>query len=248
MRAVSRLFCLLLLWVAALPAHAAEVKVAVAANFAEPAREIATRFHARTGHTAVLSIGASGQFYAQIANGAPFGVFLSADRERPEQAEADGLGVRGTRFTYAVGRLALYSADPRGVDRAGKVLATGRFRKLAIADPKVAPYGQAALETLRKLGLAAAVQPKLVYGASIAQTYQFAQTGAADLGFVALSQVILDRGGSYWVVPASYHAPIEQQALLLTTARDNPAARSFLAFLKGPEARAIIRRYGYDAQ
>lgn len=247
MRLLTRLFCLLLtLAAAAAPARAAEVKVAVAANFAEPAREIAARFKARTGHVATLSVGASGQFYSQIANGAPFGVFLSADRERPEKAEADGLAVRGTRFTYAVGRLALYSATPGVVDRRGQVLAGGRFQKLAIADPRLAPYGEAALETLRKLDLGSAVQPKLVYGSSIAQAYQYVQTGAADLGFVALAQVIRETGGSYWVVPAAYHAPIEQQAVLLAPGRANPAGPAFLAFLKGPEAKAIIRSYGYD--
>lgn len=242
---MTRFLATLLLLVAA-PAFAAETKVAVAANFTEPAREIATRFKARTGHDAILSFGASGQFYAQIANGAPFEVFLSADRERPEKAEADGLSVAGSRFTYAVGRLVLYSKTPGLVDARGAVLRSGRFQKIAIADPRTAPYGVAAVETMRKLGVEAQLRPKLVQGASITQTYQFVDTGAAELGFVALSQVVSVKGGSRWVVPAASHTPIDQQAVLLKAGADSPAARAFMTFLKGPEARAIIRSYGYE--
>ena len=233
---------------AAAPALAAEVKVAVAANFAEPAKQIAQRFKVRTGHDATLSVGASGQVYAQIANGAPFGVFLSADRERPEKAEAEGLGVVGSRFTYAVGRLVLYSKTPGLVDGRGAVLKTGRFQKLAIADPKTAPYGVAAVETMTRLGVAQALAPKLVQGASIAQAYQFVDTGAAELGFVALSQVIGVKGGSRWIVPAANHTPIDQQAVLLKAGAGNPAATAFMAFLKSAEAKAIIRRYGYEVR
>lgn len=228
------------------PAFAGEVKVAVAANFAEPARAIAARFKARIGHDAVLSFGASGQFYAQIAHGAPYEVFLSADNERPRKAEAEGLAVPGSRFTYAVGRLALYSKAPRLVDGRGAVLKSGRFHKLAIADPKTAPYGLAAVETMRNLGVEGALRPKLVQGASITQAYQFVDTGAAELGFVALSQIAGVRGGSRWLVPASLHAPIDQQAVLLKPGAADPAATAFLSFLKGPEARAIIRRHGYE--
>ena len=227
-------------------AMAAEVKVAVAANFTEPAKEIAARFKARTGHDASLSFGASGQFYTQIANGAPFEVFLSADRERPEKAEAEGLGVAGSRFTYAVGRLVLFSKTPGLVDGKGAVLKSGKFQKLAIADPKTAPYGVAAVETMRKLGLTDALAPKLVQGTSITQAYQFVDTGAAELGFLALSQVITVRGGSRWVVPATNHTPIDQQAVLLKTGASDPAAAAFMAFLKGAEAKAIIRKYGYE--
>lgn len=230
----------------AAPAVAAGTRVAVAANFAEPAREIAARFRVRTGHEATLSIGSSGQIYAQIANGAPFEVFLSADRERPEQAEAAGLAVAGSRFTYAVGRLVLFSRTPGLVDGQGAVLKSGRFAKLAIADPRAAPYGVAAIETLRGLGLQDALRPKLVQGASIAQTYQFVDTGAAELGFVALAQVVGVRGGSRWVVPAADHTPIDQQAVLLKTGERSVAAKAFVAFLKGSEARSIIRRYGYE--
>ena len=220
--------------------------VAVAANFTEPAREIATRFKARTGHDAVLSFGSSGQFYAQVANGAPFEVFLSADRQRPERADAEGLAQPGSRFTYAVGRLVLYSRTPGLVDGRGAVLRTDRFRKLAVADPKTAPYGLAAHETIDRMGLRARLAPKLVQGTSIAQTYQFVDSGAAELGFVALSQVASAKGGSRWLVPAGLHTPIDQQAVLLKRGAGNPAARAFMAFLKGAEAKAIIRRYGYE--
>jgi len=228
----------------AAPALAAETQVAVAANFTEPAKEIAAAFTAATGHKAVLSFGASGPFYAQIAHGAPYEVFLSADAERPAKAEQDGLAAPGTRFTYAVGRLVLYSKTP-GLADGGRALKAGRFGKLAVADPAAAPYGAAAVQTLQKLGLYDQVKPKVVMGGSIAQAYQFVATGAADLGFVALSQVASETGGSRWLVPESYHAPIEQQAVLLKTGAANPAAAAFVAFLKGPKAAAIIRRYGY---
>ncbi len=239
---------LMVLALAAAPrAMAAEVRVAVAANFAEPAREIAARFRARTGHEASISIGSSGQLYAQVVNGAPFDVLLSADRERPEKAEAEGLGVAGSRFTYATGRLVLFSRTPGLVDGRGAVLRTGRFDKIAIADPRTAPYGVAAVEAMRKLGAYDSLQPKLVQGTSIAQTYQFVDTGAAELGFLALSQVAQVKGGSRWLVPAALHTPIDQQAVLLKRGAGNPAARAFLAFLRGAEARAVIRRYGYEA-
>jgi molybdate transport system substrate-binding protein len=229
----------------AAPALAAETQVAVAANFTEPAKEIATAFAAATGHKALLSFGSSGQFYAQIAHGAPYEVFLSADAERPKKAEQDGLGVPGSRFTYAVGKLVLYSKTP-GLADGGAALKTGRFDKLAVADPASAPYGAAAVQTLQKLGIYDAVKPKIVTGASITQTYQFVATGAADLGFVALSQVINEAGGSRWLVPAAHYAPIDQQAILLFTGAKNPAAKAFIEFLKGPQARAIIKRYGYE--
>ncbi len=239
------LFVLSIAWGLPARAPAAEVRVAVASNFTEPAQAIAARFKARTGHEAILSFGSSGQFYAQIANGAPFDVFLSADRERPEKAVTQGLAVAGSRFTYAVGRLVLFSKTTGLVDPGGGVLRTARFRKLAIADPRTAPYGLAALQTLRRMGLEAAVRPRLVQGVSITQTYQFVDTEAAELGFVALSQVVRVKGGSRWLVPAAAHTPIDQQAVLLTSGADNPAARAFLAFLKGSEARAIIRSSGY---
>lgn len=227
-------------------AGAAEVKVAVAANFAEPAQEIAGRFKARSGHDATLSFGSSGQFYAQIANGAPFGVFLSADRDRPLKAEAEGLAVAGSRFTYATGRLVLYSRTPGLVDGRGSVLRTGRIRKLAVADPKTAPYGAAAMAVMRKLGLEAALSRRLVRGSSITQAFQFVRSGAAEAGFVALSQVVGETGGSRWIVPAHLHSPIEQQAVLLRPGANSVAARAFVDFLRSAEAKAIIRSYGYE--
>jgi molybdate transport system substrate-binding protein len=229
-------------------ALAAETHVAVAANFTEPAKEIAAKFEAKTGHKAVLSFGSSGQFYTQIANGAPFEVFLSADTERPQKAEVDGYAVPGSRFIYAVGRLVLWSATPGLVDAKGAVLKSDKFQKLAIADPKSAPYGVAAIETMKKLGLYDQLTPKIVQGSSITQAFQFAKTGAAELGFVALSQVINEPAGSRWLVPAADHTPIEQGAVLLKTGSDKVAAKAFLQFLKGPEAKAVIKRYGYEAR
>lgn len=244
-KATAGLMCLIASLCAA-PAFARDVPVAVAANFTEPAKEIAAAFKTATGDSAVLSFGASGQFYTQISHGAPFEVFLSADSDRPKKAEAEGLAVAGSRFTYAVGRLVLYSATPGLVDGGGKVLASNRYQKLAIADPMSAPYGAAAIQTLQHLRLYDAVKPKIVQGASITQAYQFVATGAAELGFVALSQVINEPGGSRWSVPQDDYSPIEQDAVLLKTGESDPAARAFLAFLRGPEARAIIKRYGYE--
>ena len=232
----------------ALPAAAADTQVAVAANFTEPAKAIASAFALATGHHAVLSFGASGAFYTQIVHGAPFDVLLSADPERPIRLEQEGRAVRGSRFTYAVGRLVLYSTIPDLVQDGGPVLKTGRFQKLSIADPAAAPYGAAAIQTLRKLGVYEAVKPKIVQGASIAQAYQFVATGAAELGFVALSQVVDQTGGSRWVVPTADHVAIDQQAVLLTAGAKNPAAASFITFLKSPAAVAIIRRYGYEVR
>lgn len=227
-------------------AVAAETKVAVAANFTEPAKEIAARFEAATGHKVVLSFGSSGQFYTQIVNGAPYEVFLSADSERPAKAETDGLAAAGTRFTYATGRLVLFSKTPGLVDAKGAMLRKDGFEKLAIADPKTAPYGQAAVETLTKFKLYDTLKPKIVTGASITQAYQYVRTGAAEVGFVALSQVVNETGGSRWIVPAADHTPIDQQAVLLKTGADSVAARAFLQFLKGQDAKAIIKRYGYE--
>jgi molybdate transport system substrate-binding protein len=236
------------LTLAAAPALAADTQVAVAANFTEPAKEIAAAFKAKTGHTATLSFGASGQFYTQMAHGAPYEVFLSADAERPKKAEDEGLAVKGTRYTYAFGRLVLYSKTPGLVDAKGAVLKSDGFAKLAIADPTAAPYGAAAIQTMRKLGVYDALTPRIVRGSSITQAYQYVATGNAELGFVALSQVIDEPGGSRWVVPAADHAPIEQQAVLLKTGEKNPAARAFLVFLRSPAAIAIIKRYGYEVR
>ena len=228
------------------PAAAATVQIAVASNFMEPAKEIAATFTAQTGHRTNLSFGPSGQIYVQLTHGAPFEIFLSADKERAQQAEKNGFSVNGTRFTYAVGRLVLYSTRPGYVDANGKVLTHGDFDHLAIADPAIAPYGLAAVQSLGKLGLYDRLKPKIVQGSSIAQTFQFVQTGAAEIGFVAQSQVINRPDGSRWIVPATLHSPIDQQAVLLKTGANNPAAKAFMAFLKSATARAIIRRYGYE--
>lgn len=226
--------------------RADDVKVAVASNFMAPAREIARHFEAQTGNRVVLSFGASGQLFAQVAQAAPYDVFLSADEERPAQLEARGLAAQGSRFTYASGRLVLWSRQAGLVDPHGQILARGGFRKLAIADPKTAPYGVAALEVLGALGHRERLAPRLVSGTSITQTFQFVQTGAAELGFVALSQVKDIKGGSRWIVPARLYSPIRQQAVLLSRSAANPEAQAFLAYLKGSQARAIIRRYGYE--
>ena len=228
------------------PAFAAETQVAVAANFTAPAKDIAAAFKAATGDTAVLSFGSSGQFYTQISQGAPFEVFLSADADRPKKAEQDGLAAPGSRFTYAIGKLVLFSKTPGLVDGGGAVLTHGAFDKLAIANPAAAPYGAAAIETLKSMGVYDRLAPKIVQGESITQAYQFVETGAAELGFVAQSQVINEPGGSRWLVPSTDYAPIEQQAILLHTGDSDPAAKAFLAFLKSPAAVAIIKRYGYE--
>ena len=231
----------------AAPALAADTQVAVAANFTAPAKEIADAFAAKTGHHAILSFGSSGQFYTQITHGAPYEVFLSADADRPKKAEQDGVGIPGTRFTYAIGRLVLWSATPGLVDDKGAVLSTGKFEKLSIAEPSAAPYGVAAVQTMTKLGVYSRLQSKIVKGSSITQAYDFVRIGAAEVGFVALSQVIND-SGSRWVVPTADHAPIDQQAILLWTGDKSVAARAFMAFLKGPEARAVIKKYGYEVK
>lgn len=226
----------------AAPARAGEVHVAVAANFVKPLRAIADAFQQETGDTVVVSEGSTGKLYAQIANGAPFEVFLSADAERPRRLLAEGRAVAGTDFAYALGRLALWSRDAARIEGPGAL--RGEFRHLAIANPELAPYGLAARETLVKLGLWEALEPRLVRGEDVGQTYQFVATGNAELGFVALSQV-LDAGGSRWDVPADHHAPIEQHAVLLNPGADDDAARAFLAFLGGPAARARIEAAGY---
>ena len=232
-------------------AQAEVVQIAVAANFTAPARALAEIFARTTGHEAKLSFGATGAFYTQIKNGAPFDILLAADDERPIRLEKDGDTVPGSRFTYAIGQLVLWSAKPGFVDDQGAVLKGGNFNKIAIANPKLAPYGAAAVETMDKLGLAAALTPKLVTGESIGQTYNFIATGNAELGFVALAQV-LDGGklksGSMWVVPAKYHAPIIQDAVILKRAAANPAAKAWMALMRSPNTQDFIRSYGYEVK
>lgn len=229
-------------------AFAAEVKLAVAANFAAPMKEIAQAFESATGHKLLVTPGATGKFYAQIANGAPFEVFVAADDETPARLEKEGFGVPGTRFTYAIGQLALWSSVPAYVDGAGQVLKTGNFKYLAIANPKVAPYGKAAVQVMQNMGIHAQLEPRIVQGESIAQAHQFIATGNAQLGFVALSQITEEgrvKSGSAWIVPENMHDVLRQDAILLNPGKQSEAARSLLAFMKSEKAKKIIRSYGY---
>jgi molybdate transport system substrate-binding protein len=235
---------------------AATVLVAVAANFSKPMTEIAAEFEKSTGHSAKLSFGSSGKFVSQIENGAPFEVLLSADEKSPQKLEQAGLAVPNSHFTYALGKLVLWSATPGYVDDQGKILSTGGFKHLALADPKLAPYGAAAVDVLKGLNLQDKLQPLFVLGENIAQTYQFISTANAELGFVALSQVIQfdsahhgENGkistGSGWIIPDDRHAPIRQDAVLMTKGAENPAAPALLDYLKSAPALAIIEKYGY---
>lgn len=229
-------------------ARAGEVQVAVAANFAGPLARIAEGFAKVSGHTLKLSSGATGKFYAQVVAGAPFEVLLAADDETPRRLLTEGHGVPGSAFTYAIGRLVLWSARPGFVDDQGAVLAGSGFEHLAIANPKVAPYGQAAVQVLKARGQLERLTPRLVTGETIAQAYQFVATGNAELGFVALSQVAVPgkpAAGSYWTVPQALHEPIRQDAVLLKAGAANPAAAALLAYLKSDAARALIQAWGY---
>lgn len=230
----------------ALSAQADTTNVAVAANFTAAAKDIEQAFKTATGHEVVLSFGSTGKLYAQIIKGAPFDAFLAADAARPTKLETDGQAVAGTRFTYAFGQIVVWSPKD-GVD-VHTQLSAGDYNKLAIANPKTAPYGAAAMQALEKLNLLDMARDKLVQGDSIAQTHQFVSTGAADLGFVALAQVALDGSGSKWVVPADLYDPIAQQAILLNKGANNPATVAFLDFLKSPEALTIIKTYGYGVE
>ncbi|MCX2862044.1 molybdate ABC transporter substrate-binding protein [Paucibacter sp. PLA-PC-4] len=231
-------------------AHAAEVQVAVAANFSAPMLKIVQAFEQDSGHKAKLAFGSTGKFYAQIKNGAPFHLLLAADVTTPQRLVAEGLGLADSRFSYATGRLVLWSKQPGLVDAQGAVLTkAGAFERIALADPKLAPYGAAAVQALGKLDLLEALMPKFVQGESIAQTYQFIATENAALGFVALSQVQVDgriAQGSAWIVPATLHDPIRQDALLLKAGLGNPAATALLQYLRSDKSRAIIRAHGYE--
>lgn len=245
---MSRLFIALAACTTANLAMAQDVQVAVAANFTAPIQAIAKDFEKDTGHKLVIATGATGQFYAQIKNGAPFEVFLAADDSTPAKLEKEGDTVAGTRFTYAVGTLALWSAKDGYVDAKGEVLKKNEYKHLSIANPKAAPYGLAATQVLEKLGLTAQVQGKLVEGQNITQAQQFISSGNAELGFVALSQIYKDgkvTGGSAWIVPAELHDPIKQDAVILAKGKDNAAAKALVDYLKGDKAAAVIKSYGY---
>jgi molybdate transport system substrate-binding protein len=236
------------LLLAALPAWADELPVAVAANFTAPLKLIATGFERETGHKLVASFGSTGKFYAQIKNGAPFEVLLTADDETPLKLVKEGAAVNGSAFTYAIGKLVLWSAKPGLVDGAGAVLQKGGFEHLSLADPKLAPYGAAGVEAMKALGVFEALQPKFVTAENITQAWQFISSGNAELGFVALSQVLKDGKieGSSWLVPAKLYTPIRQDAVILEKGRGKPAAEALMKYLKGDKARAIIKSFGYE--
>ena len=230
-------------------ANADQVSVAVASNFTAPMKEIAQAFERDTGHKAILSFGATGQFYAQIKSGAPFAVLLAADSETPAKLENEGFGVVGSRFTYATGRLVLWSKRPNFVDDKGAVLLTAQFAKIAIANPKLAPYGAAAMQVMDRLNVSSGLASKIVQASNIAQAFQFVSSGNAALGFVALAQVVEGgkiKDGSGWIVPSALHDPIRQDVVLLGTARTNAAAQSLMQYLRSDKAREIILSYGYD--
>ena len=231
------------------PVCAGEVRAAVASNFAAPMERIVALFEKESGHTVKVSLGSSGKLYSQIKGGAPFDVLLAADEAIPKRLVREGLAVGGSRFVYAAGKLALWSAQPDFVDAKAAVLNNGSFNKLAIADPKLAPYGVAAKETLEKLTMWNAMQRKLVKGENITQTYQFVATENAELGFIALSQIMHDgkiTGGSWWLVPPEMYKPLRQSAVMLSGAKDVAAAQAFLAFLKSQKAAAVMRGFGYE--
>ena len=231
-------------------AAAEELRVAVASNFLATLKEIITNFETDTGHTVVVSAGSSGKLYAQIKHGAPFELFFSADVTRPRLLEEEGLAVKGSRFVYAVGRLTLWSPDSNLVNGDGQtVLSRGRFQHLAIAHPKTAPYGMAAEQTLTKLGLWESLKDRIVQGENIGQTFQFVFSKNAELGFVALSQVLdpkINGSGSRWDVPTSFHDPLEQEAVLLMTGQNHTAAKAFVEYVRGEKSRSTIERFGYD--
>jgi len=249
MKTIPKTLTALALLAGAYAAQAETVQVAVAANFTAPMKVIAEAFAQDTGHKAEAAYGSTGKFYAQITNGAPFQVFLAADDTTPAKLEDEDMTLPGTRFTYATGTLVLWSADPALIKDGARVLGRNQFRKLAIANPKTAPYGTAAVEVMKALQVDQMLAPKLVQGENIAQTYQFVSTGNAELGFVALSQVFKDgqiTEGSAWIVPAEMHEPIRQDAVILKTGEGNAAASAFMDYLKSDKVKAIIRSFGYE--
>jgi molybdate transport system substrate-binding protein len=248
MKRTPLLYVLLTTLLLALPSHAEEISVAVAANFIAPMKLIATEFEKDSGHKVVASYGSTGKFYAQIKNNAPFEILLAADDETPAKLVKEGVAASGSQFTYAKGKLVLWSAKPGFVDGAGAVLKKGDFAHLSLADPKLAPYGAAGVESLKALGAYDAVAPKIVTAENITQAYQFISSGNAELGFVALSQVLKDGKveGSSWLVPANLYTQIRQDAVILEPGKGKAAVDALIKFLKGDKAKAIIKSYGYE--
>jgi molybdate transport system substrate-binding protein len=241
-------FLFVVVTLAVAPAFAEQVLVAVAANFVPPFREIAIEFERTTGHNVQVAAGSSGNFYSQIKNGAPFDVFFSADNERPKLLGEEGFGVKDSRFTYAIGRLVLWSPNA-GLIKGEETLRFKQYKRLAMANPKTAPYGVAAIEAMQKLELWEGIQSQIVIGESLGQTMGFIESGNAQLGFVALSQVMdpkIKGKGSRWDVPTNLHEPIKQDVILLTKGKNNPAAKALMEFMGSPQAKAIIERYGYE--
>jgi molybdate transport system substrate-binding protein len=242
------LFLILVLTVISCVRRPAEIPIhiAVASNFAGAMKEITQVFEQQTGHEVILVFGSTGKHYAQIKNGAPFEAFFAADADRPQRLEDEGIALAGSRFTYALSKVVLWSPLPDMVDTAGVVLDSGEFLHIAVANSKLAPYGRAAEEIMKARGVWEKLKARMVRGENISQAFNFIRSGNAELGFVALSQVRTPDGeiaGSCWMPPDSLHGPIEQQALLL---KENVAARRLMAYIKGDEARMIIKRHGYD--
>jgi molybdate transport system substrate-binding protein len=249
MRSIHRLYLAVLALWPPLSANADTIKVAVAANFAPTLNELVAEFEKSSGHKVDVSSASSGKIYAQIINGAPYHAFFSADQTTPEKLESAGKAVPGSRLTYAIGALALWSAKPDFIDAQLRILKNGQFNKIALANPKLAPYGSAAVEVLEKLDLLTATQAKWVQGENIAQAYQFVFTGNADLGFIALSQIMQKgeiTGGSYWLVPADLHTPILQDAQILLPGKNSVVTQQLVEFIKSDLAKAIIQSHGYQ--
>jgi molybdate transport system substrate-binding protein len=241
-------FLFVVVTLAVAPAFAEQVLVAVAANFVPPFREIAIEFERTTGHNVQVAAGSSGNFYSQIKNGAPFDVFFSADNERPKLLGEEGFGVKDSRFTYAIGRLVLWSPNADLI-KGEETPRFKQYKRLAMANPKTAPYGVAAMQAMQKLELWEGIQSQIVMGESLGQTMGFIESGNAQLGFVALSQVLdpkIKGKGSRWDVPTNLHEPIKQDVILLTKGKNNPAAKALMEFMGSPQAKAIIERYGYE--
>jgi molybdate transport system substrate-binding protein len=234
----------------AFSARADEIQVAVAANFSAAAQKIAAQFEHDTGNTVKLSFGATGKFYAQITAGAPFDVLLAADQATPARLVAEGKAIPATLHTYAIGKLVLWSADPALVDAKGEILKSDKWKHLSVADAKLAPYGQAAKETLAQLKLTDAVQSRVVTAENIGQAWQFVQTGNAELGFVALGQVQPPDGsrvpGSMWLVPDDLYTPIRQDAVVIAASKSGATATAFVDYLASDKARVVIKAYGYS--